>query len=316
VRSPRIGLIIDEEMEVDRDSPDLPATRRSIETLVAYDTRYQLLVCTECGIGLPLERVGPHVKQQHGMKITLLEDGTEAFPDEWENALTVLEAEIWIHDIWVGKAVQHIPVVPGIRCTECQYSMSRVGKQAMKNHFSQEHRGLKREDHTEECKVQLIFKGGLQKYIQMEDEDGDIDMELEGESTWITAIDREMKTSVMNLGVSTVNQRQNLRFMNIFIAKTRWDVLVEEKDLGRIVGIAESPTVRDNLHAVMLCGRRYIRNACKLLDKGNVVIKRRLMSGGYVFLLVLANYIEATRRSSNHYKRKNPWTIMATCSGD
>jgi hypothetical protein len=181
----------------------------------------------------------------------------------------------------------------------------------MKNHFSQEYRGLKRVDHTEEYQVQLIFKGGLQKYIQVEDEDGDVDMELEGESTWSTAIDRELKTSVMNLGVSIVNQRQNLRFMNIFIAKTRWDVLVEGKDLGKIVGIAEAPIVKDDLHVIMLCGRRYIRNTCKLLDKGNIIIKRRL-SDGYIFLLELANYLESIRRSLNHYKRKNPWTIMVT----
>jgi hypothetical protein len=96
VRSPRIGLIIHEEMEVDRDSPDLPATRRSIETLMAYDIHYKLFIYTEYGIGLPLEWVGPHIKYQYGMKITLSEDGTEAFPDEWENILTVTQAEYWI----------------------------------------------------------------------------------------------------------------------------------------------------------------------------------------------------------------------------
>jgi hypothetical protein len=89
VRSPRIGLIIDEEMEVDRDSPDLSATRRSIETLMAYDIHYELLIYTEYGIGLSLEWMDPHIKYQHGMKISLSEDGMEAFPDEWENVLTV-----------------------------------------------------------------------------------------------------------------------------------------------------------------------------------------------------------------------------------
>jgi hypothetical protein len=124
IHSPRIGLIIDEEMEVDRDSPDLPATRRSIETLMAYDTHYKLLIYTEYGIGLPLERVGPHVKYQHGMKISLSEDGTEVFPDEWENTLTVAQAEYWIQSLWMGKAVQNIPVIPGTHCKEYQYSMS------------------------------------------------------------------------------------------------------------------------------------------------------------------------------------------------
>jgi hypothetical protein len=124
MRSPRIGLIIDEEMEVDQDSPDLPATRRSIETFVVYNTHYELFIYTEYGIRLPLERMDPHIKYQHGMKITLSEDGTEAFPDEWENTLTVTQTEYWIQSLWMGKAVQNIPVIPGTHCTECQYSMS------------------------------------------------------------------------------------------------------------------------------------------------------------------------------------------------
>ena len=42
----------------------------------------------------------------------------------------------------------------------------------MKNHFSQKHRGMKMLKHSEECKVQLMFKGGLQKYIQIENDNG------------------------------------------------------------------------------------------------------------------------------------------------
>jgi hypothetical protein len=83
-------------MEVDRDSPDLSAIRRSIEILMTYDIHYELLIYTEYGIGLSLEWMDPHIKYQYGMKITLSEDGMEVFPDEWENTLTITQTEYWI----------------------------------------------------------------------------------------------------------------------------------------------------------------------------------------------------------------------------
>ena len=86
----------------------------------------------------------------------------------------------------------------------------------MKNHFSQKHRGMNMLKHSEECKVQLVFKGGLQKYIQIEDDD-EMDIDSEGESEWEKAIEMEFEESMANLSVSKVNGHENLRFMNIFI---------------------------------------------------------------------------------------------------
>jgi hypothetical protein len=50
-------------MEVDRDSPDLSAIQRSIETLITYDIHYELLIYTEYGIGILLEWIDPHIKE-------------------------------------------------------------------------------------------------------------------------------------------------------------------------------------------------------------------------------------------------------------
>jgi hypothetical protein len=82
--------------------------------------------------------------------------------------------------------------------------------------------------------------------------------------------------------ISGLNGHGNLRLTNVFIAKTRWDVLVEGKDLKELVVIAAAPIVSYNLQQIMLCGRRYIHKTCEMLNKGSIIIKRRLMSGGYL----------------------------------
>jgi len=79
-----------------------------------------------------------------------------------------------------------------------------------------------------------------------------------------------------------MNGHGNLCLMNVFIAKTRWDVLVEGKDLKELMNIVAAPIVSYNLQQIMLCGRRYIHKTCAALNKGSVIIKRWLMSGGYI----------------------------------
>jgi len=65
----------------------------------------------------------------------------------------------------------------GIACNECQYSA--VDKRVMKKHFIK-HERLKASKNVTECNVQLIFKGDLQKYIQIKNND-EMKIDLENE---------------------------------------------------------------------------------------------------------------------------------------
>jgi Orsellinic acid/F9775 biosynthesis cluster protein D len=265
-----------EDSDSNADVMDLEVGDQSIDMPICIDETYDLIVCKDCGIGVPFERVPSHLKQNHGIKVTLEQVMTHLNLED--DAMTVAQAEDWIKSVWVGRAVQNIPIIKGRRCNECQYSAR--GRRVMKNHFSSQHRGMKMLKHSEECKVQLVFKGGLQKYIQIEDDD-EMEVDSEGESEWERAIEMEFEESMANLSVSEVNGHENLRFMNIFIAKTRWDTLLEGKDLKEIVKIAGAPPCNLNLHEIILCGRRYIHKSCEALDKGSIVVKRLLMSAGY-----------------------------------
>ena len=166
------------------------------------------------------------------------------------DAMTVGQVDDWRESVVVGKAVQDIPVVKGYRCNLCDYSVA--AKKGMKNHFSETHKKFKRAKYSEECKVQLVFHGRLRKYIQVEEADGmDMDMDAdEGDDNaeWKQAIDMEFAESLANLQISGANERGNLRLKNVFIAKTRWDAMVEGLDLKDIVNSAAAPLVSDNLH--------------------------------------------------------------------
>ena len=88
-----------------------------------------------------------------------------------------------------------------------------------------------------------------------------------------------------NVQISDTKEHGNLRFMNIFIAKTRWDTAMEGKNLKEIVKIAEMSSRNLNLHKIILYERRYIHKTCETLDKGSIMIKRLLMSVGYNIIL-------------------------------
>ena len=59
----------------------------------------------------------------------------------------------------------------------------------MKNHFSTKHWGMKMSKYSEECRIQLMFKDDLQKYIQIEEEDEEMEVDIEDECEWKVAIE-------------------------------------------------------------------------------------------------------------------------------
>ena len=69
----------------------------------------------------------------------------------------------------------------------------------------------------------------------------------EGNKDWNRAIGREFRESIANVRISGLNGHGNLRLMNVFIAKIRWNVLVEGKDLKELVNIVAASIVSHNL---------------------------------------------------------------------
>jgi hypothetical protein len=165
--APPLNIIFPDIQPPDADRPPHKIWRRRGADFVRKD----------CGIGLPFEWVPAHLRELHGMKATL--EQAKRFLGLERNAMTVPEARDWILSVCDSRAVQNIPIIKGYACNECQYSAAKM--KVMTNHFSKDHKGLKASEHSAECKVQLMFKGGLQKYIQVEEHD-EMDIDSKGDS--------------------------------------------------------------------------------------------------------------------------------------
>ena len=194
-----------EGMDLDTDTMDLEVIGRSINMSISIDEVYNLIVCKDCGVGLPFEWVPSYLKDHHGIGVT----GAQVlgFLGLEDNAPTIVQAEDWIQSVWVGRAVQSIPVIKGFECNECQYSTATM--KVMKNHFSKKHKGLKTAEHIDECKVQLVFKGRLQKYIQVEEYD-EMEVNLRNDPEWKRAVEMDVAESMANVKISGMNGHGNL----------------------------------------------------------------------------------------------------------
>ena len=69
--------------------------------------------------------------------------------------------------------------------------------------------------------------------------------------------------------------------MGAFIAKIRWDLAIKDVDTKRLSELVGVLTTRDNLHKILLCGRRYIKQCCEKLSGGNMMVRRKLMCARY-----------------------------------
>ena len=90
----------------------------------------------------------------------------------------------------------------------------------MRNHFNKKHKGMQVSKCIKKCKIQLIFKGELQKYVQIEEND-EMEMELEGNSEWKMALKLEFEGRKRVNNVPDSIEHEDVRLMSAFIVKTR-----------------------------------------------------------------------------------------------
>ena len=78
-------------------------------------------------------------------------------------------------------------------------------------------------------------------------------MDVETVPEWDAAMNREFGESMANAKVAEGKGKTNLRLMNLFIAKTQWDSLVEDEDLEEVVKMASMLTI----HRTLLNSQRH-----------------------------------------------------------
>src|SRR5215471_1292177 len=282
----KLMIVEFEERMIEDDNAGIPAMKEiewSIEMPLKIDSLYNVVTCYECGIGLPFEWILNHLKENHGIKVQMLD--VMRHLGMMRPSMRLREMKEWIKSTWVAKAMQNVPVRPGLACNLCQHCTSDM--KTMRVHFSNQHRGLRASENCQECTIQMPFRGELRKYIQvdeyddemMRDDDDDDSGDMEG---WNSSLQEEFEESIGRIDISANNESDNLRLMGAFIAKTRWDLAVKDMDRKALIALAAAPTTRDRLNKIILCGRCYIQQCCERISNGNVMIRRLLMSTRYI----------------------------------
>ncbi len=94
------------------------------------------------------------------------------------------------------KTMQNMPVRRGYTCNECQHCTSKM--KFMREHFINNHRDLKASENSQECTIQMPFKGELQKYIQVNEFDDEMMSEEndEDDEEWNKMLEEEFEESI------------------------------------------------------------------------------------------------------------------------
>jgi Orsellinic acid/F9775 biosynthesis cluster protein D len=275
-------LIVDVEEVVNDNDGDVEMEEGecSINMPLMVDSLYNVIVCEECGIGLPFEWTVSHLKENHGIKVQIVD--VMRHLDLMRPSMMLKEAKEWIKNVWMGKAIQNVPVHEGFACNHCQYSTKDM--KLMRKHFSNEHRGLKASENSQECTVQMPFRAELRKYIQVDEFDNEMMREddEDDDEGWNKMLEEEFEESIGRINISKNNEHDDLRLMGAFIARTRWDIAVKDMDRKTLIEMAAVSSIKDKLHKIILCGRRYIQQCCERITNGNIMIRRLLMSVGYI----------------------------------
>ena|SRR5271154_5361318 len=79
----------------------------------------------------------------------------------------------------------------------------------------------------------------------------------------------------------STEREENLRFVNSFVARTRWDILVEDHDWKKLKELAASPKVETGMDRIVKLAFKYFDRISDKLRVGDVLIRRKIRSTGY-----------------------------------
>ena len=85
--------------------------------------------------------------------------------------------------------------------------------------------------------------------------------------------------------------------LNGFLAWTRCDILIERHDKKQLIALAAMAKEKDSLHRVMGISEKYFTEISDKLRVGNVLLRRKIESEGYVITLTITLTIRRDLRN-------------------
>ena len=145
-------------------------------------------------------------------------------------------------------------------------------------HFRTQHDGNEAKEGTEaEIQMQAPFRGELKKWFEIVDRNV-MEVDEENESAWEAV--KVLLAKKKHKARSSTGREENVRLLNGFIARTRWDILIEGHDKKQLRALAAISKNKDALHKVMEVSETYFTGISDKLRVGDVLLRRKIESEG------------------------------------
>jgi Orsellinic acid/F9775 biosynthesis cluster protein D len=232
------------------------------------------IICRRCDRAVPPEYVQTHLWNKHDIDCS----------DEMLNSIVIAHGLMSLDSIkaWKKSAVEleaaigGIAVETGHRCIECGHCTPVWG--SMTDHFVKYHEGKDARECTEaEIQMQAPFGGELKKWLEIID-GGAMEVDEENESAWDAV--KVLLAKKRRRARASTGREENVRLLNGFVARTRWDILIEGHDKKQLRALAAIAKEKDPLHKVMEVSEKYFTEISDKLRVGDVLLRRKIESEG------------------------------------
>lgn len=251
---------------------------RNIEC--GFNEKMKLMICRHCDLAIPAEHIAVHARGKHGIRCSA--ELAESIISKFQPLAldTIIEFKNTTEEL--DSPVEGIPIKRGYRCLICRHCAYVWG--SMTDHFIKQHRGQDvREQIEKDVEMQLLFGGQLKKWFSIR-EPGAALVDEQNEDAW-TAAQNILAEDKRRVAKGLMEKEENVRLINGFITQTRWDVLVDGEDCKKLMGMAAVAKEKEHLQGIMELCQMYFERISDKLRIGDVLLRRKIMSEGYVTCL-------------------------------
>ena len=247
---------------------------RKIDCVI--NERMKLILCLRCDKAVAPEHLETHVNKKH--QIDCSHDTVQSIV--FGRRLMSLNAIMKFRENTkqLESPIGGIPVRKGFKCLKCGHCVRLWD--SMTAHFRSEHNGEDAKEFTEnDVHMQLVFGGTLKKWFPLRDH-STVEIEDDNESVW-KAVEALLAKRKRQTTKGLNEREENVRLVNGFVARTRWDVLIEGKDKKTLMGLAALPREKDPLRRIVELSQKYFESISDKLRVGDVLLRRKIASEGY-----------------------------------
>lgn len=233
------------------------------------------IICRRCDKAVPPEYIQSHLSTKH--RIYCSDDVLDSIVSGRE--LMSLDSIITFREdtTTLETAIGGILTRKGHKCVECGHCTPVWG--SMTAHFVKKHNGLDAKDLTEHgVEMQAPFGGRLKKWFEIIDR-STIVVDEGNESLWEAV--KVLLAKNRRRGRASTQREENVRLVTGFIARTRWDILIEGQDKKKLIAMAAVPKSNDRMDRIVKMTYKYFEGISDKLRVGDILLRRKIESTGY-----------------------------------